>query len=201
MRLGPGSTRRREVGPLVNRSALDKVTRVRRDREGEEGATLIIGGEVASDKELARRILLPADDLQRRQARDAHRAGGDLRPRTSASSRSTRSRRRSEVANGIKYGLSSSIYTRDVNRAFRAIRDFDTGITYINAGTIGAEVQLPFGGDEGDRQRPPRGGPGRLEVYTEWKSVYVDYSGKLQRAQIDLDRARCCALSPSSRRR
>jgi len=89
------------------------------------------------------------------------------------------------VSNGIRFGLSSSIFTRDVNKAFRAMRDLVAGITYVNAGTIGAEVHLPFGGakDTGNGHR--EAGQAALDVFTEWKSVYVDYSGKLQRAQID----------------
>jgi aldehyde dehydrogenase (NAD+) len=92
-----------------------------------------------------------------------------------------------QVSNGIKYGLSSSIFTRDVNKAFRAMRDLKAGITYINAGTIGAEVHLPFGGvkDTGNGHR--EAGQAALDFFTEWKSIYVDYSGKLQKAQIDTD--------------
>jgi len=90
-----------------------------------------------------------------------------------------------QVTNGIRYGLSSSIFTRDVNRAFRAMRDLDTGITYINAGTIGAEVHLPFGGTKDTGNGHREAGQAALDVFTEWKSIYVDYSGKLQKAQID----------------
>ena len=89
------------------------------------------------------------------------------------------------VANGIRYGLSSSIFTRDVNRAFRAMRDLQTGITYINAGTTGAEVHLPFGGTKDTGNGHREAGQAALDVFTEWKSIYVDYSGRLQRAQID----------------
>ena len=89
------------------------------------------------------------------------------------------------VANGIKFGLSSSIFTRDVNKAFRAMRDLNTGITYINAGTTGAEVHLPFGGTKATGNGHREAGQAALDFYTEWKSIYVDYSGKLQRAQID----------------
>src|SRR5215204_4243993 len=89
------------------------------------------------------------------------------------------------VTNGIRYGLSSSIFTRDVNKAFRAMRDLQTGITYINAGTTGAEVHLPFGGTKDTGNGHREAGQAALDVFTEWKSVYVDYSGKLQRAQID----------------
>jgi alpha-ketoglutaric semialdehyde dehydrogenase len=90
-----------------------------------------------------------------------------------------------EIANGVQYGLSSSIYTRDVNRAFAAMRDLYAGITYINAPTIGAEVHLPFGGTKATGNGHREGGIGAIDFYTEWKSVYVDYSDKLQRAQID----------------
>jgi aldehyde dehydrogenase (NAD+) len=90
-----------------------------------------------------------------------------------------------EIANGIQYGLSTALYSRDVNKAFRAMRDLQAGITYINAPTIGAEVHLPFGGVKQTGNGHREGGTGALDFYTSWKSVYVDYSDKLQRAQID----------------
>jgi aldehyde dehydrogenase (NAD+) len=90
-----------------------------------------------------------------------------------------------EIANGIQYGLSTSLYSRDVNRAFQAIRDLEAGITYINAPTIGAEVHLPFGGVKHTGNGHREGGTGALDFYTTWKSVYIDYSNTLQRAQID----------------
>src|SRR5271154_2137530 len=90
-----------------------------------------------------------------------------------------------EIANNIEYGLSSALYTKDVNKAFAAIRDLETGITYINAPTIGAEVHLPFGGTKATGNGHREGGIGAIDFYTEWKSVYVDYSDKLQKAQID----------------
>jgi aldehyde dehydrogenase (NAD+) len=90
-----------------------------------------------------------------------------------------------EIANGVTYGLSSSIYTRDVNKAFRAMRDLDAGITYVNAPTIGAEVHLPFGGTKSTGNGHREGGLGAIDFYTQWKSIYIDYSDKLQRAQID----------------
>jgi alpha-ketoglutaric semialdehyde dehydrogenase len=92
-----------------------------------------------------------------------------------------------QIANGIEYGLSSSLYTRDVNRAFAAMRDLDAGITYINAPTIGAEVHLPFGGVKATGNGHREGGIGAIDFYSEWKSIYVDYSDKLQKAQIDRD--------------
>jgi aldehyde dehydrogenase (NAD+) len=90
------------------------------------------------------------------------------------------------VLNDTAYGLSSSIYTRDVNAAFRAMRDIEAGITYINGPTIGAEVQLPFGGVKGTGNGHREASHTVLDIFTEWKSIYVDYSGKLQRAQIDV---------------
>jgi acyl-CoA reductase-like NAD-dependent aldehyde dehydrogenase len=89
------------------------------------------------------------------------------------------------IANGITYGLSTALYSRDVNKALKAIRDLDAGITYINAPTIGAEVHLPFGGVKHTGNGHREGGTGALDFYTTWKSVYVDYSDRLQRAQID----------------
>lgn len=89
------------------------------------------------------------------------------------------------IANNIQYGLSSALYTRDVNRAFAAMRDLDAGITYINAPTIGAEVHLPFGGTKATGNGHREGGIGAIDFYSEWKAVYVDYSDKLQKAQID----------------
>jgi acyl-CoA reductase-like NAD-dependent aldehyde dehydrogenase len=88
-------------------------------------------------------------------------------------------------ANGIQYGLSTALYSRNVNLAFKAMRDLEAGITYINAPTIGAEVHLPFGGVKQTGNGHREGGTGALDFYTSWKAVYVDYSDRLQRAQID----------------
>jgi alpha-ketoglutaric semialdehyde dehydrogenase len=90
-----------------------------------------------------------------------------------------------EHANGTAYGLSLSIYTRDVRRAFRAMRELEAGIVYVNAPTIGAEIQLPFGGIKSTGNGAREAGPQALDEFTERKTVYVDYSGRLQRAQID----------------
>ncbi|MGD0515484.1 MAG: aldehyde dehydrogenase family protein [Terriglobales bacterium] len=90
-----------------------------------------------------------------------------------------------EIANGIDYGLSSALYTKDVNRAFTAMRDLHAGITYINAPTIGAEVHLPFGGVKATGNGHREGGLGAIDFFSEWKSIYVDYSDRLQKAQID----------------
>ena len=91
------------------------------------------------------------------------------------------------IANDVAYGLSCSIYTQDINRAFRAMRDVYTGIFYVNAPTIGAEVHLPFGGTKATGNGHREAGLAALDVFSEWKSIYVDFSGKLQRAQIDTE--------------
>ena len=90
-----------------------------------------------------------------------------------------------DIANGIDYGLSSALYTKDVNKAFTAMRDLHAGITYINAPTIGAEVHLPFGGVKATGNGHREGGLGAIDFFSEWKSIYVDYSDRLQKAQID----------------
>jgi len=91
------------------------------------------------------------------------------------------------IGNSVKYGLSSSIYTRDVNKAFTAMRDMYTGIFYVNAPTIGAETHLPFGGTKQTGNGHREAGVAGIDVFSEWKSIYVDYSGALQRAQIDTE--------------
>lgn len=91
------------------------------------------------------------------------------------------------VANSTPYGLSSSIYTRDVNSAFRAVQDLNVGITYVNAPTIGAEIQLPFGGTKNTGNGHREAGTNAVKEFTEVKAVYIDYSGRLQRAQIDVE--------------
>lgn len=91
------------------------------------------------------------------------------------------------ILNSTAYGLSGSIYTRDINRVMHAIRDMETGITYINSPTIGAEIHLPFGGVKHTGNGHREAGATGLDIFSEWKAVYIDYSGKLQKAQIDLD--------------
>ena len=92
-----------------------------------------------------------------------------------------------EIGNAVEYGLSASIYTQDINRAFAAMRDLYTGIFYVNAPTIGAEVHLPFGGTKNTGNGHREAGVAALDVFSEWKSIYIDFSGKLQRAQIDVE--------------
>ena len=92
-----------------------------------------------------------------------------------------------DIANSVVYGLSSSIYTENFNNAFKAIEKLDTGITYINAPTIGAEIHLPFGGVKSTGNGTREAGTTAIEEFTEIKTVYFDYSGRLQKAQIDVE--------------
>ena len=183
MRLGPGWEDDTDVGPVINRAAVEKIhsyTKIGQD----EGAKLLTGGEIATDGDLGKgffyRPTIFADvDSRMRIAQE------EIFGPTTALIKVEDFDEAIRVANGIKYGLSSSIFTRDVNNAFRAMRDIQAGITYINAGTTGAEVHLPFGGTKDTGNGHREAGQAALDVFTEWKSIYVDYSGKLQRAQID----------------
>jgi alpha-ketoglutaric semialdehyde dehydrogenase len=183
LRLGVGWEDDTDVGPVINQSALDKIhsyTAVGQD----EGAKLLTGGEIASDNGLGKgfyyrpTIFADVDPGMRIAQEEIFGPTTALIPVDSFDEAIG-------AANGVKYGLSSSIFTRDVNKAFRAMRDLDTGITYINAGTIGAEVHLPFGGTKDTGNGHREAGQAALDVFTEWKSIYVDYSGRLQKAQID----------------
>ena len=183
LRLGPGWEDETDVGPVINRSALDKIHSYTEIGKG-EGAKLLTGGEVADgdglDKGFYYRPTVFGDvDSGMRIAQE------EIFGPTTALIRVRGLDEAIAVSNGVKYGLSSSIFSRDVNKAFRAMRDLNTGITYINAGTIGAEVHLPFGGTKDTGNGHREAGQAALDVFTEWKSIYVDYSGKLQRAQID----------------
>ena len=183
MRLGPGWEDDTDVGPVINERALEKIHSYTEIGKG-EGAKLLTGGEVATDNGLDkgffyRPTIFGDVDPQMRVAQE------EIFGPTTALIRVRDVDEAIRVSNGIKFGLSSSIFTRDVNKAFRAMRDLEAGITYINAGTIGAEVHLPFGGTKDTGNGHREAGQAALDVFTEWKSIYVDYSGKLQKAQID----------------
>jgi aldehyde dehydrogenase (NAD+) len=184
LRLGPGWEDDTDIGPVINKAALEKIHSYSKIGS-DEGARLLTGGEVATEGDLARgffyRPTIFADvDPQMRVAQE------EIFGPVTALIKVRDADEAIRVSNGIKYGLSSSIFTRDVNTAFRAMRDLEAGITYVNAGTIGAEVHLPFGGTKDTGNGHREAGQAALDVFTEWKSIYVDYSGKLQRAQIDV---------------
>jgi acyl-CoA reductase-like NAD-dependent aldehyde dehydrogenase len=185
LRLGPGWEDDTDIGPLLNRAALEKVHSYTEIGTG-EGAELLTGGEVASEGDLGKGFFYRPTVFGGVEA-GMRIANEEIFGPTTALIPVDDFDEAIRVANGVRYGLSSSIFTRDVNKAFRAMRDLEAGITYINAGTIGAEVHLPFGGTKETGNGHREAGQAALDVYTEWKSIYVDYSGKLQRAQIDTE--------------
>ena len=183
-RVGNGLDAATQMGPVVSESQLQTVMRYVEIGRG-EGATLAAGGrrletgahargwfhqptiftDVAPSMRIAQEeIFGPVVSIMRcRSVEEAI-----------------------EIGNGVAYGLSASIYTRDINKAFAAMRDLYTGIFYVNAPTIGAEVHLPFGGTKATGNGHREAGTAALDVFSEWKSIYIDFSGRLQRAQIDV---------------
>ena len=179
LRIGPGWDAETDVGPLINRAALEKVERYTQIGK-DEGARLLTGGEAVAGEGFYYRPTVFADvESGMRIARE------EIFGPTTALLPVASFEEAVVVANSVRFGLSSAIFTRDVNLAFRAMRDLEAGITYINAGTTGAEVHLPFGGTKDTGNGHREAGQAALDVFTEWKSIYVDYSGRLQRAQID----------------
>lgn len=181
LKLGDGLQSDVQIGPVVNEAAMKRIL-VAIEEGKKEGATLLTGGErdtnagpgwfvqptlfdnVKPDMMLAQEeifgpvtALIPVKDFDEAI----------------------------KVANGTRYGLSLALYTKDVNRSFRALRDLESGLVYINAPTIGAEVHLPFGGTKETGNGHRDAGRTALDVFSEWKSLFIDYSDKLQRAQID----------------
>jgi alpha-ketoglutaric semialdehyde dehydrogenase len=184
LRLGHGLDKATDVGPLINRSQQERVHGYM-DVARQDGAEILCGGEPAREGDLAngsfyKPTLLGSVKPQMRVAQEE--IFGPVLSLIEVESLEEAI----AVNNGVKYGLSSSIFTRDVNAAQTAMRDLASGIVYVNAGTIGAEIQLPFGGTRGTGNGHREAGLGALEFFTEWKAIYVDYSGRLQRAQIDV---------------
>jgi aldehyde dehydrogenase (NAD+) len=182
LRLGDGQLADTDVGPLINGAAVDKVgsyVEIGRD-EGE----LVLGGGRAVAGALGHghffepTIFAAVAPMDRIGQEEIFGPVLSIIPVGGYDEAMM-------ALNQTRYGLSSSIFTRDVNTAFRAMRDFETGIVYVNAGTTGAEVHLPFGGWKETGNGHREAGHVALDTYTEWKSIYVDFSGRLQRAQID----------------
>ena len=182
LRLGSGLEPTTDVGPLVNAAAVEKVgsyVEIGR-REGE----LVAGGRRATGGGLDRghffepTIFASVRPMDRIAQEEIFGPVLSVIPVPDYPAAVT-------ALNQTRYGLSSSIFTSDVNTAFRAMRDFETGIVYVNAGTIGAETHLPFGGIKETGNGHREAGHAALDTFTEWKSIYVDYSGRLQKAQID----------------
>jgi alpha-ketoglutaric semialdehyde dehydrogenase len=179
--LGNGLDPKVDVGPVINKSALARIHSYVQVGQ-KEGARALIGASVADvggkgffyNPTLLEGVQ-PGSTLEREEIFGPILSIIEVNSFEEAV----------EVNNRSQYGLSTSIFTQDVNRAFTAMRDIFTGLVYINHGTTGAEIQFPFGGVRGTGNGHREAGQAALELFTEWKSIYVDYSGKLQRAQID----------------
>ncbi|HEX2141817.1 MAG TPA: aldehyde dehydrogenase family protein [Candidatus Limnocylindria bacterium] len=180
--LGDGLLETTDVGPVINDRAVERIASFAAVGRGE--GELVIGGEPARDGDLARGSFFQQTIYA--DVRPAARIAQEeiFGPVTSVIPVDSWEET-VEVVNGVKYGLSTSLFTRDINLAFRSIRDFESGLGYVNHGTIGAEAHLPFGGTKATGNGHREVGQAALEFFSEWKSVYIDYSGKLQRAQID----------------
>lgn len=183
LRLGAGTEAETDIGPIINEKQLQRV-RQYLDIARAEGAKVLIGGEIATEANLKNGYFFQPTILdnvtpQMRVAKE------EIFGPVVALMEVNSFEEAISVLNDTNYGLSSSIYTRDINRAFTAMRDIEAGITYINGPTIGAEVHLPFGGVKQTGNGHREAGTTSVDVFTEWKTVYVDFSGSLQRAQID----------------
>ena len=182
LRLGSGLDDDVDVGPLINAAAVEKVAGY--VGIGRAEGELVLGGAPATDGDLAHgtffapTIFSGVLPMARIGQEEIFGPVLSVIPVPDAEAAVT-------ALNQTRYGLSASIFTRDVNAAFRAMRDFEAGIVYVNAGTTGAETHLPFGGWKETGNGHREAGHAALDTYTEWKSIYVDFSGRLQRAQID----------------
>ena len=183
LKLGNGLDESVEVGPCVNESQREKVHSYTEIGK-KEGARLVIGGEFAKGGDLDKGWFYKPTifaEVTPNMTIAIEEIFGPVLSVMKAKSID----HAIELLNGTIYGLSSAVYTRNINHAFKAIRDIKAGITYINAPTIGAETHMPFGGVKQTGNGHREGGASAFEFFTEVKTVYVDYSDKLQRAQID----------------
>ncbi len=185
LKVGNGLDSGVQMGPSVSESQRKTVeTYVQIGRE--EGAQLVSGGSALREGDLAKGFFHEPTVFAEVKP-DMRIAQEEIFGPVTAVIRCRSLEEAIEIGNNVRYGLSSSIYTRDVNKAFVAMRDMYTGIFYVNAPTIGAEVHLPFGGVKETGNGHREAGVAGIDVFSEWKSIYVDYSGALQRAQIDTE--------------
>ena len=181
LKLGNGLEPDTDVGPLINRAARDKSAKYVDIGKG-EGAKLLVGGRIPKMEGFFFEPTLFTDC-----AIDMRIAQEEIFGPVISLISVTNFDAAIEAINSVEYGLSSAIYTRDIDRAFEAISRIDAGLTYVNSSTIGAEVHLPFGGVKHSGIGTREAGIEGIDEFTETKTVYVDYSGKLQKAQIDID--------------
>ncbi len=183
LKIGYGLNPDVQIGPVVNESSMNKILEYIEIGK-KEGATLLTGGERDTEAGPGWFIKPTLFDNVKPNMRIAQE---EIFGPVTALIPVGSFEEAIEVANGTNFGLSLAIYTKDVNQAFRAMRDLESGLVYVNAPTIGAEVHLPFGGTKETGNGHRDAGQTALEVFSEWKALFIDYSDKLQRAQIDVD--------------
>lgn len=182
LKLGYGLDPGIDVGPVINEASLKKIEQYVKIGQEEDGAKLIAGGKRATEAGPGWFFQPTIFDEVKPTMRIAQE---EIFGPVTAIIPVNDLREAIQVANDIEFGLSTAIYTKNVNQAFEAVRDLESGITYVNAPTIGAEVHLPFGGTKNTGNGHREAAEACLDIFTEWKAVYIDYSDKLQRAQID----------------
>ncbi len=184
LKVGNGLDEKTEVGPVINQAAMDKILSYIEIGQKEDKAKLVCGGNRLTKNSYKNGYFIEPTVFT--DVAPNHRIGQEeiFGPVTSVIPFGTLDEA-IEIVNNVAYGLSSAIYTQDVNQAFYAMQELYTGICYVNSATIGAEVHLPFGGTKGTGNGHREAGTQVLDIFTEWKSLYIDYSGKLQKAQID----------------
>ncbi len=183
LRLGDGLLATTDVGPVINSKQLDRIHSYMA-RAKKDGNEILTGGEPYKGQGAGGGFFYSPTLIGSVKRNDVVAQEEIFGPVTAMIEVGSLDEA-IEVNNDTAFGLSSSIYTANVNNAFKAMRDVTTGILYVNAGTIGAEVHLPFGGTRGTGNGHREGGQTVLDTFSEWKTLYIDYSGKLQRAQID----------------
>ena len=185
LRLGDGLQKETDVGPVINESQFNKILNYIEIGK-KEGATLLLGGKAYREGNCSKGYFIEPT-IFGEVTPDMRIAQEEIFGPVVSVIRAKSFEDAIRTVNGTSYGLSSSIYTQDVNKSAVAERDLETGIVYINASTIGAEIQLPFGGikQSGYGRKEAGGRGGALDTYSRWKVIYRDFSGKLQKAQID----------------
>ena len=183
IRIGNGLSSDTDMGPVINESQLKKIHNFVEIGK-KEGAKLLMGGYFYEEGDCKKgffympTIFMDGHPTMRIAQEEIFGPVVLIMPVNSFDEAI-------EVINSTNYGLSSSVYTKDINRAFKAISDIQAGITYINSPTIGAETHLPFGGTKNSGNGHREAGKEVLNIFSEWKTVYIDYSKRLQKAQID----------------
>ncbi|MEZ5345492.1 MAG: aldehyde dehydrogenase family protein [Pyrinomonadaceae bacterium] len=184
LRVGNGLDAKTNVGPVINQQAMDKILSYIEIGKTEDKATLAVGGNALRTGKYKNGYYIEPTVFSDASPKMRISQEEIFGPVTTVIPFSTLDEA-IRIANDVKYGLSAAIYTQDVNKAFHAMNELYTGICYVNSATIGAEVHLPFGGTKGTGNGHREAGTQVLDIFSEWKSLYIDYSGKLQKAQID----------------